>query len=130
MPEWSRWAVWDIAMPSRWRSSQTGSALCYGYLDEDLVEQVEDSAQYDPCYEFALVALETNDVFPTFSDFPAGNEQKIVLEHCGFIDRRYRSIYRHRRLREHWPRACREPAAVLEGKGIASARPRRAVSQG
>jgi len=64
-------------------------ALCYGYLDEDLVERlVEDFLlNDDPCYEFALVALETNDVFPTFSDFPRGvHEQKIVLEHCGFID--------------------------------------------
>ena len=64
-------------------------ALCYGYLDEDLVERlVEDFLlNDDPCYEFALVALETNDVFPTFSDVPRGvHEQKIVLEHCGFID--------------------------------------------
>ncbi len=64
-------------------------SLCYGYLDEDLVERlVKDFlVNDDPCYEFALVALETNDVFPTFSDFPRGvHEQKIVLEHCGFID--------------------------------------------
>lgn len=64
-------------------------ALCYGYLDEDLAERlvVDFLVNDDPCYEFALVALETNDVFPTFSDFPRGiHEQKIVLEHCGFID--------------------------------------------
>ncbi len=64
-------------------------ALCYGYLDEDLVERlVEDYLlNDDPCYEFALVALEPNDVFPTLSDFPRGvHEKKIVLEHCGFID--------------------------------------------
>lgn len=64
-------------------------SLCYGYVDEDLVERlVEDFlVQDDPCYEFALVALDPNEVFPTFSDFPRGvYEQKIVLEHCGFID--------------------------------------------
>ncbi|MGB4443140.1 MAG: NADH-quinone oxidoreductase subunit F, partial [Dethiobacteria bacterium] len=64
-------------------------ALCYGYLDDELAARlVEDFLMHDdPCYEFALVALETNDVFPTFSDFPRGvYEKKIVLEHCGFID--------------------------------------------
>ena len=64
-------------------------SLCYGYADEDLAERlVEDFLIHDdPCYEFAMVALEANDVFPTFSDFPRGvYEQKIVLEHCGFID--------------------------------------------
>ena len=61
---------------------------CYGYLDDELAARlVEDFLMHDdPCYEFALVALETNDVFPTFSDFPRGvYEKKIVLEHCGFI---------------------------------------------
>ncbi|HOJ84265.1 MAG TPA: NADH-ubiquinone oxidoreductase-F iron-sulfur binding region domain-containing protein [Bacillota bacterium] len=64
-------------------------SLCYGYLDEDLAARLVDDflINDDPCYEFALVALEPNDVFPTFSDFPRGvYEQKIVLEHCGFID--------------------------------------------
>ncbi|HPU01919.1 MAG: NADH-quinone oxidoreductase subunit F [Firmicutes bacterium] len=64
-------------------------SLCYGYLDAELAARlVEDFLiNDDPCYEFALVALEPNDVFPTFSDFPRGvYEQKIVLEHCGFID--------------------------------------------
>lgn len=64
-------------------------SLCYGYVDEDLAERlvIDFLINDDPCYEFALVALEANDVFPTFSDFPRGvYEQKIVLEHCGFID--------------------------------------------
>ena len=64
-------------------------ALCYGYLDEDLVERLVKDFLVgdDPCYEFALVALEENEVFPTFGDFPRGiHERKIVLEHCGFID--------------------------------------------
>lgn len=63
--------------------------LCYGYVDADLAERlvIDFLINDDPCYEFALVALEANDVFPTFSDFPRGvYEQKIVLEHCGFID--------------------------------------------
>jgi NADH-quinone oxidoreductase subunit F len=63
--------------------------LCYGNLDEGLVRRlVEDFlVNDDPCFEFALVALEPNDIFPTFSDFPRGvYEKKIILEHCGFID--------------------------------------------
>ena len=63
--------------------------LCYGHLDEDLVKRlVEDFlVNDDPCYEFAMVAIEPNEVFPTFTDFPRGAyEQKIILEHCGFID--------------------------------------------
>lgn len=64
-------------------------SLCYGHLDEDLVKRlVEDFLiNNDPCYEFAMVATEPNDFFPAFSDFPRGvYEQKIILEHCGFID--------------------------------------------
>jgi NADH-quinone oxidoreductase subunit F len=63
--------------------------LCYGRLDEGLVHRlVEDFLNGDdPGYEYALVALEANDVFPTFSDFPRGAfEEKIILEQCGFID--------------------------------------------
>ncbi len=63
--------------------------LCYGYLDEGLVKRlVQDFIKGDdPCYEYALVALEPNDIFPTFEDFPRGlHEEKIILEHCGFID--------------------------------------------
>ncbi|PKM79050.1 MAG: NADH-quinone oxidoreductase subunit F, partial [Firmicutes bacterium HGW-Firmicutes-13] len=64
-------------------------SLCYGYVDEGLVNRlVEDFLiNDDPCFEFALVALEPNDYFPTFSDFPRGvYENKIILEQCGFID--------------------------------------------
>ncbi|NMB40624.1 MAG: NADH-quinone oxidoreductase subunit F [Firmicutes bacterium] len=63
--------------------------LCYGYVDEELAKRlvIDFLVNDDPCYEFAMVALETNDVFPTFSDFPRGvYEQKMILEHCGFID--------------------------------------------
>jgi NADH-quinone oxidoreductase subunit F len=64
-------------------------ALCYGKVDEGLVKRLVDDflVNDDPCYEFALVALEPNDVFPTFTDFPRGvYEDKMILEHCGFID--------------------------------------------
>ncbi len=64
-------------------------ALCYGRLDEGLVRLLVEEflLNDDPCFEFALVALEPNDFFPTFSDFPRGvYENKIILEHCGFID--------------------------------------------
>ena len=64
-------------------------SICYGYVDEGLANRlVEDFLMgEDPCYEYALVALEANDYFPTFSDFPRGvYEEKIILEHCGFID--------------------------------------------
>ncbi len=65
--------------------------VCYGYLDDGLVHRlVEDFlGGDDPSYEYALAALERNDVFPTFEDFPRGiYEQKLILENCGFIDAR------------------------------------------
>lgn len=64
-------------------------SLCYGQMDEGLAKRlVEDFLENDdPCYEYALVALEPNDIFPTFTDFPRdAYEKKIILEHCGFID--------------------------------------------
>ncbi len=65
------------------------SPVCYGYLDEGLVHRlVEDFlAGDDPSYEYAMAALERNDEFPTFEDFPRGvYEEKLILEHCGFSD--------------------------------------------
>jgi len=65
--------------------------ICYGKLDEGLVHRlVEDFlAGDDPSYEYAMAALERNDVFPTFEDFPRGMyEQKLILEQCGFVDAR------------------------------------------
>ncbi len=64
-------------------------SLCYGKVDEVLVKRlVEDFLiNNDPCYEFAMAALEPNDIFPTFRDFPRGvYEEKMILENCGFID--------------------------------------------
>ncbi|MDW7738972.1 MAG: NADH-ubiquinone oxidoreductase-F iron-sulfur binding region domain-containing protein [Bacillota bacterium] len=63
--------------------------MCYGKLDDGLVNRlVEDYlAGDDPCYEYALAALERNDVFPTFEDFPRGvHEEKLILGQCGYID--------------------------------------------
>jgi NADH-quinone oxidoreductase subunit F len=64
-------------------------ALLYSKLDEDLASRlVADFLEKDdPCIEFALAALETNDIFPTLADFPRGFfEEKLILEHCGFIN--------------------------------------------
>ncbi|MDW7729825.1 MAG: NuoF family protein, partial [Bacillota bacterium] len=66
-------------------------AICYGRLDDGLVHRlVEDFlVADDPSYEYAMAALERNDVFPTFEDFPRGiYEKKLILEQCGFIDAR------------------------------------------
>lgn len=64
-------------------------ALLYSKLDENLAERlVADFLESDdPCFEFALAALEANDLFPTLQDFPRGfYEKKLILEHCGFIN--------------------------------------------
>lgn len=64
-------------------------ALCYGRVDEGLVKRLVNDflLNDDPCYEFAMAALERNDFFPTFTDFPRGiYEHKLILEQSGFID--------------------------------------------
>ncbi len=64
-------------------------SLSYGNVDEGLSRRLVGDFLIgdDPCYEFALAALEPNDEFPTFSDFPRGvYEEKVILEHCGLID--------------------------------------------
>ncbi len=64
-------------------------SISYGFVDEGLVKLLVDNylVNDDPCYEYALVALEPNDYFPTFSDFPRGvYENKTILGLCGFID--------------------------------------------
>ncbi|MHB9093080.1 MAG: NADH-ubiquinone oxidoreductase-F iron-sulfur binding region domain-containing protein [Eubacteriales bacterium] len=63
--------------------------LCYGSVDEGIAARLVSDylANDDPCFEFAMAALEPNDLFPTFSDYPRGvYEQKIVLTDCGLID--------------------------------------------
>lgn len=63
--------------------------MAYGFVDEGLVELLVDSflEKDDPCYEYALAALEPNDIFPTFEDFPRGvYEKKIISGASGIID--------------------------------------------
>ena len=63
--------------------------LCYGSVDEGIAARLVSDflVNDDPCFEFAMAALEPNDFFPTFADYPRGvYEQKIVLADCGLID--------------------------------------------
>lgn len=63
--------------------------LCYGSVDEGTAARLVTDflLNGDPCFEFALAALEPNDFFPTFAEYPRGLcEQKIILELCGLID--------------------------------------------
>lgn len=64
-------------------------SLCYGWVDEDKARRlVVDFLQHgDPCFDFALAALEPNDLFPTFAEYPRGvYEKRIILALCGLID--------------------------------------------
>lgn len=64
-------------------------SLCYGKVDEGLANRLltDFICNDDPCYEYALAAVEPNDIFPTFNDFPRGVvEKKIILERCGYIN--------------------------------------------
>lgn len=63
--------------------------LCYGPVDQGMAQRLvaDFLVNDDPCYEFAMAALEPNDEFPTFEDFPRGViEKKIILADCGLID--------------------------------------------
>ncbi len=63
--------------------------LYYGSLDEGKARRLVNDylVNDDPCYEFAMVALEPNDFFPTFDDYPRGiYEKRIILADCGLID--------------------------------------------
>ncbi|MFZ5590826.1 MAG: NADH-quinone oxidoreductase subunit NuoF [Bacillota bacterium] len=64
-------------------------AVAYGYVDEGTAGRIVEDflVNDDPCIEFALAALEPNELIPTFADFARGAcEQKVVLEKCGLID--------------------------------------------
>jgi NADH-quinone oxidoreductase subunit F len=92
--------------------------ICYGHLDDGLVHRlVEDFlAGEDPCYEYAMAALEPNDVFPTFAEFPRGvYEQKLILEQCGFVDAKNIDSYLARDGYSALAKAlAAEPQAVLD----------------
>jgi len=63
--------------------------LCYGPVDEGTAKRLvaDFLMNDDPCYDFAIAALEPNDEFPTFEDFPRGViEKKIILADCGLIN--------------------------------------------
>lgn len=63
--------------------------LCYGSVDEGIASRLVSDYLVgdDPCYDFAMAALEPNDFFPTFEDYPRGvYEKKVVLADCGLID--------------------------------------------
>ncbi|HAA90358.1 MAG: Putative aromatic-degrading protein [Thermoanaerobacterales bacterium 50_218] len=64
-------------------------SLCYGSVDEGKAQRLINDylINDDPCFEFAMAALEPNDFFPTFADYPRGvYEYKIVMELCGLIN--------------------------------------------
>jgi NADH-quinone oxidoreductase subunit F len=64
-------------------------AISYGQVNPVVAERLvrEFIIGNDPCLEFVLGALETNDIVPAFSDFPrASFEKKIILKNCGLID--------------------------------------------
>jgi len=63
--------------------------LCYGNVDEGIAARLVTDYLVggDPCFEFAMAALESNDLFPTFADYPRGvYEQRVILADCGLID--------------------------------------------
>jgi NADH-quinone oxidoreductase subunit F len=64
-------------------------AICYSHVNPVIARRLvnEYILGDDPCLEFVLGALETNDLIPSFQDFPrAAYENKILLKNCGFID--------------------------------------------
>ena len=64
-------------------------SVCYGYVDEGIAGRlVQDFiGDDDLCIEYALAAVEVNDMIPTFGDFPRGvTEHMVVLKDCGMID--------------------------------------------
>ncbi|MFC1951139.1 NADH-ubiquinone oxidoreductase-F iron-sulfur binding region domain-containing protein [Chloroflexota bacterium] len=70
--------------------SKPGSpAIVYGYVTPGVASVLVDNCllKDDPCLEFALGALEDNELIPTIYDMPRFEyEQRIVLRNCGDID--------------------------------------------
>jgi len=63
--------------------------ICYCHVNPVIAERLvrEFILGDDPCLEFALAALEENDLVPSFSDFPRAEfEKKVILKNCGHID--------------------------------------------
>ena len=63
--------------------------ICYGYVTPGIASRLVQDYIIgdDPCPEFALGALEENDLIPTIFDQPRFKyETRVVLKNCGFID--------------------------------------------
>ena len=63
--------------------------ILYGYIDEDKGRRLvrDFLVNDDPCLEFALGALEENELLPSFFELPRFKHERIVLlENCGRID--------------------------------------------
>lgn len=64
-------------------------SILYGYIDEDKGRRLikDFLINDDPCLEFALGALEENELIPSFFELPRFRYEKLVLlENCGRID--------------------------------------------
>jgi len=70
--------------------SKPGSpAIVYGYVTPGMASVIVDNCllKDDPCLEFALGALEDNELIPTIYDMPRFEyEQRLILRNCGDID--------------------------------------------
>ena len=65
--------------------------IYYGYVTTGIASRLVSDFIIgdDPCYEFAIGALEKNDIIPTIYDQPRFQyEKRILLSHCGNIDPR------------------------------------------
>ncbi|MCL0095211.1 SLBB domain-containing protein [Dehalococcoidia bacterium] len=63
--------------------------ICYAYVTSEIAGRlVEDFfVRADPCLEFALGALEENDLIPTVHELPRfQHEFRLLLHNCGYID--------------------------------------------
>ncbi|MCL0060149.1 SLBB domain-containing protein, partial [Dehalococcoidia bacterium] len=63
--------------------------ICYAYVTSEIAGRlVEDFfVRDDPCLEFALGALEENDLIPTVHELPRfQHEFRLLLHNCGYID--------------------------------------------
>jgi len=63
--------------------------ICYGYVTPGIASRLISDFILgdDPCLEFALGALEENELIPTIFDQPRFQyERRILLHNCGYID--------------------------------------------
>jgi NADH-quinone oxidoreductase subunit F len=64
-------------------------AFAYGYVTPGMASVIVDNCllKDDPCLEFALGALEDNELIPTIYDMPRFEyENRLILRNCGDID--------------------------------------------